>query len=108
LSPINTSIAVDLRGHGLSASGPPPWTIERLAEDVASLVGQLALPAPILVGHSLGCRVVLQAARSLGRQLLGVVLLDGNLDSPGNPDKAEGVVRRALQKYGYRKVIKNA
>src|SRR3954470_8533691 len=62
VSPDRTLLLPDLRGHGES----PPLTarsdLDSLAEDV--LAAAAALPGPVsLVGHSLGGRVALAAAR---------------------------------------------
>ena len=51
-------VAVDLRGHGRSPSGPVPPTIGLLADDVAGLADALALEGAIGVGWSLGAAVL--------------------------------------------------
>ena len=56
-------VACDLRGHGQTQGRPQECTIENFGGDVAALVSVLHLDKPILIGHSMGCRVVLEAAR---------------------------------------------
>ena len=56
-------VALDLRGHGLSAVGPHPgW--RALAGDVARAIAELRLPPPVLVGHSIGVAPLLIHAGS--------------------------------------------
>jgi pimeloyl-ACP methyl ester carboxylesterase len=54
-------IAPDLRGHGASQADPQSCDFRACASDVAALLGALDLRGAILVGHSMGCRIVLQA-----------------------------------------------
>ena len=51
-------IAVDLRGHGRSPTGPVPPTIGLLAEDVTRLTDELGLEGAVGVGWSLGAAVL--------------------------------------------------
>ena len=62
LSPRRQTIAVDLRGHGASPGTPNQCSIEQFGADVAEVMQTLALPPAVLVGHSMGCRVVVEAA----------------------------------------------
>src|SRR5579885_2846828 len=62
LSPRHLTVAVDLRGHGRSPGPAVACSIERYGADVAELMRALSLPPAVLVGHSLGCRVVTEAA----------------------------------------------
>lgn len=59
----NRVIVVDLPGHGRSAAADPARvTVERTADDLASILGRLeAVPASVL-GYSLGARVALRLA----------------------------------------------
>ena len=47
-------ISVDLRGHGTSAAGEAGYGIDRLADDLATLLEDLDLRDAIVVGHSMG------------------------------------------------------
>lgn len=67
---------VDLSGHGLSRCRPGRrWSIEGFGADVAAVVDVLAADQVVLVGHSMGGPVALEASLRLGercRLVLGV------------------------------------
>jgi pimeloyl-ACP methyl ester carboxylesterase len=81
-SPRHRTIAVDLRGHGASPGVAAECTIERYGADVAELMRALALPAAIVVGHSMGCRVAIEAALQAPAQTAAVILVDGSQFAP--------------------------
>ena len=72
----HTVVAVDLAGHGDSGLGRAEWTIEAFAADVASVVDALKLKKVILVGHSMGGPVSLEAARLMNGRVIGVIGVD--------------------------------
>jgi pimeloyl-ACP methyl ester carboxylesterase len=72
------TVACDLRGHGATPGRAQECSIEHYGGDVAALVHNLELRGVFLIGHSMGCRVVLEAARLLPKRVAGVVLIDGS------------------------------
>jgi pimeloyl-ACP methyl ester carboxylesterase len=76
------TVAVDLRGHGASAGTASECTIERCGADVAEVIRSLALSPAVLVGHSMGCRVVIEAALQAPACTAGMVLVDGSQFAP--------------------------
>jgi pimeloyl-ACP methyl ester carboxylesterase len=78
LSSRHQTIAVDLRGHGANPGIAAECSIERYGSDVADVMRAMALPRAVLVGHSMGCRVVIEAARSAPAHTRGVILVDGS------------------------------
>lgn len=62
LAPRHRVLAPDLRGHGDTTVTPRPYSIAKLADDVAAMIRGLALPPCHVVGHSLGGMVALQLA----------------------------------------------
>jgi pimeloyl-ACP methyl ester carboxylesterase len=78
LSPRHQTIAVDLRGHGASPGEAADCSIERYGADVAEVMRALALPPAVLVGHSMGCRVAIEAALQVPSHTAGVLLVDGS------------------------------
>jgi pimeloyl-ACP methyl ester carboxylesterase len=60
-------------------------TIEAYGVAVARALTNLELPPAILVGHSMGCRVVLEASRVQPDAVSGLVFVDGSRISEGDP-----------------------
>lgn len=100
-SATHTVLACDLRGHGATPGLPADCSIERYGADVAELLDSEALPPAILVGHSLGCRVVMQAYLNAPERVAGVVLIDGSRLGFGDPATAERVMTEQLKATGY-------
>jgi pimeloyl-ACP methyl ester carboxylesterase len=94
-------VACDLRGHGASSGDPAHCDIETYGADVSALLHALDLPPAILIGHSLGCRVVLQAYVDAPQRVAGLVLIDGSRLGTGDPQPAEQGMRQHIQTIGY-------
>jgi pimeloyl-ACP methyl ester carboxylesterase len=73
-------VALDLGGHGESGRGRGDWTIPAFGEDVRAVVEALDLRRAVLIGHSMGGPVALEAARRMPDRLAGLVLVDTLLD----------------------------
>jgi sigma-B regulation protein RsbQ len=69
-------IALDLAGHGQSGRNRRNWTIESLGEDVRAVVLALDVHRAVLVGHSLGGPVALEAAGRMPDRISAVVGID--------------------------------
>jgi pimeloyl-ACP methyl ester carboxylesterase len=82
-SPRHQTVAVDLRGHGASPGTPAECSIERYGADVAEIMRALALPPAVVVGHSMGCRVAIEAALQAPAHTAAVILVDGSQFAPG-------------------------
>jgi pimeloyl-ACP methyl ester carboxylesterase len=96
----HTTVACDLRGHGQSPGEPASCSIETYGADVAALLRALNLRGAILVGHSMGTRVVLQACLDAPDRVAGLVLVDGSFQAAAG-ERAEGDVRRAIAAAGF-------
>ena len=72
----HTVVALDLAGHGDSGLGRADWTVESFAADVAAVVKALKLKQVILVGHSMGGPVSLEASRLIPDRVIGVIGVD--------------------------------
>lgn len=94
-------LACDLRAHGRTPGRPHECSIEHYGGDVAALIGNLDLKNAVLVGHSMGCRVVLEAARLDPERVAGIVLVDGSRQGLGDPQAAERNARAAIEANGY-------
>lgn len=93
-------LACDLPGHGRSPGTAGDCTMERFGAEVAALLEELDRPA-IVVGHSMGCRVVLQAARLAPDRVAALALVDGSRMALGEPRQAEDAMRQAIEFAGY-------
>ena len=70
-------IAVDLRGHGDSTLGDGVRvTAPAMLDDLVALLEHLALPSPVLVGHSLGGNLAQALVRRHPRLVGGLVAVD--------------------------------
>lgn len=94
-------LACDLRGHGKTPGEPADASIERLGADVARLVTQRELKDAILVGHSMGTRIVLEAYRRAPERVAGLVLVDGSQLGTGDPVQVEAATRAAIEAAGF-------
>ena len=73
------TVAVDLPGHGATPAPAEPASIATLRHGCGGSVARSApLPPAVLVGHSMGCRVVLEAALRAPEHVAAIVLVDGS------------------------------
>jgi pimeloyl-ACP methyl ester carboxylesterase len=94
-------VACDLRAHGATPGRPSECSIEHYGGDVAALVNNLELERCVLIGHSMGCRVVLEANRLIAEKVAGVVLVDGSRLAERDPQAAHAAARASIDKVGY-------
>jgi pimeloyl-ACP methyl ester carboxylesterase len=82
-------VAIDLGGHGDSGMEREGWPIGAFPHDVAAVVEHLGLELVILVGHSMGGPVALEASTLLGDRVLGVVGVDTlhNVEAEYDPEQ---------------------
>lgn len=72
-----TVVTLDLAGHGSSGGGREDFSMQSFGEDVQRVVDALPSKAPvILVGHSMGGPVAVEAARRLGERVKAVIGVD--------------------------------
>jgi pimeloyl-ACP methyl ester carboxylesterase len=69
-------VAIDLAGHGESGLERKKYTMGAFGEDVAAVVNKLGLNQVILIGHSMGGFVMLEAARLVPDKIIGLVGVD--------------------------------
>lgn len=82
-------VTLDLAGHGEWGSEREQWTIEAFGADVVAVVTHLNLQQVVLIGHSLGGPVVVEAARHLPDRVVGVVGIDTlqNVELKATPEQ---------------------
>ncbi len=69
-------VQIDLAGHGESGHGRQDYRIEAFGGDVAAVVDRLGLKQVVLIGHSMGGPVAVEATKRLGDRVVGVVGVD--------------------------------
>ncbi|CAN5618333.1 hypothetical protein BH24ACT21_BH24ACT21_10940 [soil metagenome] len=75
-------VGIDLRGRGDSDKPESGYGLEAHAEDMMRVLDHLNLQSAVLVGHSMGGFVGLQAALSYPERVRALVLLDGGWPRP--------------------------
>jgi pimeloyl-ACP methyl ester carboxylesterase len=93
-----TVVAVNLAGHGGSASNRTDWSIPNYAADVAAVARQLPNPRLVLVGHSMGATVALAATPLIGSRVIGIIAVDA-LRSVGQPPLAPREVEQRVAPF---------
>ena len=83
-APHRQVVAIDLGGHGESDGGRDNWTMGAFGADVAAVIRQLQLKQVILIGHSMGGPVTLEATALLPDEVIGLIGVDTFTD----PDEA--------------------
>lgn len=79
-----STIALDLRGHGLS--GRPVeskhYSLHRFGLDVSELISELKLLRPVLAGHCFGGMIALYTAATFPHLIRRLVLIDASFKAP--------------------------
>jgi pimeloyl-ACP methyl ester carboxylesterase len=71
-----TVVTVDLAGHGGTDANRSDWSMANYGRDVATAVATVPNRQLILVGHSMGGPVAIEAARLLGDRVIGIIGVD--------------------------------
>jgi pimeloyl-ACP methyl ester carboxylesterase len=96
-------IAIDLPGFGFSAPLSGTATVERVAEKIAGLLKKVEIKKYVLVGHSMGGKIVMQLASLSLPTIQQVVLV---APSPPTPEPANDAKRKELlDAHGDRKAL---
>jgi len=88
-SKTHTVVTIDLAGHGESGMDREGWPLMAFGADVEAVVEALDLDRVILIGHSMGGPVVLEAARLMPNRVIGVVGADTLQDADLKYDPEE-------------------
>jgi len=94
-------VTLDLAGHGRSGRTRRDYTMEAFGEDVKAVADALKLDRIVLVGHSMGGAVILEAARRLGGRVVGLVPIDTLLDveQTTDPKETDAVIAKMRVDY---------
>lgn len=95
-SKTNRVVTVELAGHGQSGTNREQWSIQAFAEDVRAVVDKLGLNDIVLIGHSMGGPVSVEAARLLKDRVRGVVGVDNfqQVDMPYTEEQIQGFLKQ--------------
>jgi pimeloyl-ACP methyl ester carboxylesterase len=69
-------VVVDLAGYGTSGHDREEWTMQAFGKDVVAVIDHLNLEHVILVGHSMGSAIIMEAAEMIPDRILGLVPVD--------------------------------
>ncbi len=89
-------IWLDLAGHGQSGSKRTDYSMAAFGSDVAAVVKKLDARKVVLVGHSMGGPVAVEAAKQLGDRVVGIVGVDTFYTPfvyPSEEEKVKGIVQ---------------
>ncbi len=84
-----TVVTLDIAGHGESELGRDSWTMEAFGKDVEAVIRVLNLDQTVLIGHSMGGHVIVEAARRLPGRVIGLVAADAfhDVESRVSPEE---------------------
>ena len=93
-APHYTLVTLDLAGHGASGRDRAQWTMPAFGRDVVAVVEQLGLEQVVLIGHSMGGMVIVEAAHRLPAAVIGLVGVDTwrNVEQIRTPDQVAELV----------------
>jgi pimeloyl-ACP methyl ester carboxylesterase len=75
-------IIIELPGQGRSGKNRAHYTMELYGHDVKAVMDQLELPAPILVGYSMGGPIIVEAAQLPPERVKGLVFVESIVSNP--------------------------
>lgn len=90
-APRHRVVTLDLAGHGESGRTRAEWTIPAFGEDVRAVVEALDLRSVVLIGHSLGGPVILEAATRMPARVAALVPVDTllNVGERSQPEEVD-------------------
>ena len=89
---------LDLAGHGLSSSKRHKYTMAAFGADVAAVVNKIGGDNIVLVGHSMGGPVAIEAAKLLGDKVIGIVGVD-TFYTPFEYPKSESAINGFVKPF---------
>jgi len=100
-SELYTTVTIDLAGHGESGLEREVWSMKAFGQDVVAVVENLGLEQMVLVGHSMGGLVVVEAARLLGDRVNVIVGADtfGDVSGKISDEQIEGMMQPFLADF---------
>lgn len=96
-------LSVDLAGHG-DTPADGELAIARFGREVADLLAATD-DRVVLIGHSMGCRVCMEAAHHLDGRVVGIVFVDGSCFGQGDPEAIRAAALARIAENGFVNVI---
>lgn len=69
-------VTLDLAGHGASGKERTVYSMKAFGEDVAAVVRKIGAPKVILIGHSMGGAVIIEAAELMPDNVIALIGID--------------------------------
>ncbi|ARU02514.1 N-formylmaleamate deformylase [Loktanella sp. PT4BL] len=73
---------LDVRGRGLSQAGDLNYSLDAMAEDALGVIDAGDMDRPVILGHSMGARNAIRAARKNSDAMSGLILVDPPVSGP--------------------------
>ena len=88
------TVTIDLGGFGESVTTRTNWTISAMGEDVVAVIKKLKLNRVVLIGHSMGGPVIVEAAKRMPEKIVGLVPVDifQNIDDVWTKETIDGTI----------------
>jgi pimeloyl-ACP methyl ester carboxylesterase len=100
LAPRFRVVAFDMPGHGQSEPPAQP-SVEALGQALCGVNERYGAGRAVLVGHSLGVNVILEAVRQSICGIAGLVLIEGGLVADGDPGRAVATFKQKVDTVGF-------
>jgi len=84
-------VTIDLGGHGESGLNREDWNIGAFGKDVQAVVEKLDLDRIILIGHSMGGGVIVEASKHMPDRVIGLIGVDTfqNIEEKPTPEEMD-------------------
>lgn len=80
------ALALDVRGRGESVDAPPPFDLGTIADDVVRAMDRVGVERAVVAGYSMGGWVVAMLGVRHPDRVARLLLVDGGLPLPRDPD----------------------
>lgn len=104
--PRTTVVTCELPGHSAELGSGADFAVDAFGAEIVRALSSLNLPPATLVGHSMGCRFVLEANRIAPDMAAGLVLVDGSSIGSGDSAAAEAAMSNLLAGDRYRPFVR--
>lgn len=93
-----TVVTLELAGHGDSGTARRIWSMDAYGDDVVAVAERVPGKPIVLIGHSMGGPVALQAARRMQERVIGIVGAD-TFQNLANPPPPAGAIEQRLARF---------